>query len=588
MDKMGKKKASDRDGDTPSSHVGGGEDMESVASKSDDQSVSSRLDNLEKGFHDFKEQITSMLHDFITSSKSSDPTVPIAIEKNAINPILESSPHTSTSPVSPTERIEHIIDQRNQRHVPVTHPYGASGKHVPSRREARFNGRNGNFAPLPNETLPGIENDNMGALGNYHDYEKEISTPIFPHHDHTVPSRESLKDDGTTNTPRRSEDRKGPRVKMNTFDGTTDWESFIVPFERLATSYRWTDTDKINTLFESFRGNAIRFLCTMTKDQDLSFEEIRSELAERFGAKEHPLAMRAKLSSITQGKESLEEFAEEVNRLAFQAYNNAGKAVRESAASYAFLMGIKSRDIGYQILIQEPATLAEAVALVRNHELHHSAVYGRSKDTNQGRSRRVTWGDQQNESSSDEEPQVRQVGTPGRTLAASLDELRLAVSEGFKTQRDDLRKHDETFVLQGNVMGKCSDIIQSQGQALKKLESKLNLLMSSDSSPSKNERSKENSMEVWKKLGNQFGVSLPEKNEYTPNTSRDGVRNGRSRSPARSSSPGRNECYHCGEVGHFKPDCPKLRYRSPSPSRNRSPVNWKGSSPLAGTRPQTQ
>ena len=49
------------------------------------------------------------------------------------------------------------------------------------------------------------------------------------------------------------------------------------------------------------------------------------------------------LSTLSQGKESLEEFAEEVRRLADRAYKGADRQVAESTAVYTFLTGIKNR-----------------------------------------------------------------------------------------------------------------------------------------------------------------------------------------------------------------------------------------------------
>ena len=49
--------------------------------------------------------------------------------------------------------------------------------------------------------------------------------------------------------------------------------------------------------------------------------EIKNKLKDRFGPSDHPLAMRANLSSVVQNKETLEEFGEKVSRLAFLAYD---------------------------------------------------------------------------------------------------------------------------------------------------------------------------------------------------------------------------------------------------------------------------
>ena len=49
----------------------------------------------------------------------------------------------------------------------------------------------------------------------------------------------------------------GPQAKLLTYDGSSDWVSFIIPFERMATRYGWTEDDKMNWLFEALRGSAL-------------------------------------------------------------------------------------------------------------------------------------------------------------------------------------------------------------------------------------------------------------------------------------------------------------------------------------------
>ena len=43
--------------------------------------------------------------------------------------------------------------------------------------------------------------------------------------------------------------RQGPQAKLITYEGNTDWESFIIPFERMANRYGWTERDQFNWLF---------------------------------------------------------------------------------------------------------------------------------------------------------------------------------------------------------------------------------------------------------------------------------------------------------------------------------------------------
>ena len=77
---------------------------------------------------------------------------------------------------------------------------------------------------------------------------------------------------------------------------------------------------------------------------EVVYEDIKGKLSQRFGAMHFLLVLRVKLSSLVQGKESLEEYAEEVGRLADRAYKGVERPVIESTAVYTFptgLIGIK-------------------------------------------------------------------------------------------------------------------------------------------------------------------------------------------------------------------------------------------------------
>ena len=53
------------------------------------------------------------------------------------------------------------------------------------------------------------------------------------------------------------------KVKLATYDGKEDWDSFLLPFEHLACKYGWTGAERIDRLHECLCGVAIRYVCSL-------------------------------------------------------------------------------------------------------------------------------------------------------------------------------------------------------------------------------------------------------------------------------------------------------------------------------------
>ena len=52
----------------------------------------------------------------------------------------------------------------------------------------------------------------------------------------------------------------------------------------------------------------------------------------------------------------------------------------EYTALYAFLPGVKNRDIGYLVLNTDPQNLADALKWVQTREFHFQVLYNRNKE----------------------------------------------------------------------------------------------------------------------------------------------------------------------------------------------------------------
>ena len=129
---------------------------------------------------------------------------------------------------------------------------------------------------------------------------------------------------------------QGTQSKLIMYEGNLDWESFIIPFECMANRYGWTERDRINWLFDSLHRPALRYLCMLTESGDMVFADIKGKLYQHFG-----VTCQVVFASPREG--IAREYAEEVCRLADQAYKGVESHMVESTAVYTSLTGLKNK-----------------------------------------------------------------------------------------------------------------------------------------------------------------------------------------------------------------------------------------------------
>ncbi|KAL2098215.1 hypothetical protein ACEWY4_007422 [Coilia grayii] len=183
-----------------------------------------------------------------------------------------------------------------------------------------------------------------------------------------------------------------PRTKMATYDGKEDWESFLLPFERLARKYGWNGAERVDRLHECLRGAAMRYVCSLPEHIREDYTLLKEHLTQRFGQHDPPATVRRKLGELRQSKESSAEFAEEVRRLITLAYPGV-ESLQDQLAADAFLKGLKNQKLAYEVMNKDPCSLAEAQKLVETHEHNYKATVGRETDL-KSRARRVSWADE--------------------------------------------------------------------------------------------------------------------------------------------------------------------------------------------------
>ena len=184
-----------------------------------------------------------------------------------------------------------------------------------------------------------------------------------------------------------------PHQKLPTFDGTGDWDGFMLPFKRASKRYQWSDEEKLDRFVECFRGHASKFITTLPLSVQDNFDRLAKMMEDRFNMKDPPTTARKRLEDLRQKGETDDEFAEEARRLVARAFPTVTLTLQEELAAEAFLKGYRNSRVGYEALNKAPKTISEALDIVVQLQHNYKATVGRETEMRRS-SRRVSWEDE--------------------------------------------------------------------------------------------------------------------------------------------------------------------------------------------------
>ena len=161
-------------------------------------------------------------------------------------------------------------------------------------------------------------------------------------------------------------------LKNLSYDGSTEWETFIHRFKLVADQMGLDDCEKAEFLVSTLQGDSFKAIMYAQRARgELSFKEICSRLESRYeGDFSTPDAAWMKLGQVFQKrKESLFQWSERLNRIResiFRLDVRGRNSVERSQVS-KFCFAAWDRDAGVKAMEEgPPKTLEEAVESVRS------------------------------------------------------------------------------------------------------------------------------------------------------------------------------------------------------------------------------
>lgn len=312
--------------------------------------------------------------------------------------------------------------------------------------------------------------------------------------------------------------------KMVIFNGRGNWESFIYQFERIALRCEWGPARKKERLLDCLADQALDYI--QKRGAHGEYLELRGALEQRFMNKDTASLARKQLHNARQREdETLEEFSQRVHFLAMDGWPEAGDITQQQIAVEAFLIGCRDKRAAEVVMEREPRTIYEAQVMVKTNINNHKALFG-----SRSSSQRVAFVDELDQERLDVRNAQTSTSQPGSPARAKLDpnlaKLKEEITASYEGELKSLREFQ-----------------QQQASTMKQIQETLATMAK-----------QQQGRPPW---------TSPQRSS-SPTSSQ-----GR-RSPSPKS---KMECHYCKELGHFRHECPKLKDRQYTESRDSQQLN---------------
>lgn len=174
-------------------------------------------------------------------------------------------------------------------------------------------------------------------------------------------------------------------ARPDSYDGSEDWDEYVVYFEQLAELNGWNKPTMAMMLGLSLRGSARTVLTGLSLAERREYKLLKTTLAQNFSPPQKVHLYMAELKARRRkSNESLAELGRDIARLTRLAYPRADPATRETIGINAFLDSLPgpSIEIRLHVTKSHPMTLQEAVACAMEVDVILESQEPKSKRTN--------------------------------------------------------------------------------------------------------------------------------------------------------------------------------------------------------------
>ncbi|XP_057338470.1 protein PFC0760c-like [Microplitis mediator] len=151
-------------------------------------------------------------------------------------------------------------------------------------------------------------------------------------------------------------------IKPNTFDASVSADRYLKHFEIVSNHNGWTEQIKASYLGASLRGKAQTILDKLSSDELNNYDKIKEILISRFGERKFSYVYLNELQNKKQKfNESLDSFAETIDKLSRLAYPDLTDDMIERQSSQQFISGLLDKKLRYSLRSEKIFTLNKAL-----------------------------------------------------------------------------------------------------------------------------------------------------------------------------------------------------------------------------------
>ena len=174
--------------------------------------------------------------------------------------------------------------------------------------------------------------------------------------------QEDVYDNNENHYIYKCEEINQPTVHM--YNGSTDFDDYIVHFECIATCFGWNEVTKTERLICSLEGNAVSVLGSIAPRDRLNYQKIKEALQNRFKPKLDPDLAGTLFENRRRGKgESYTIYVQELKKLATAAYGECPPEIIEKLIRNKFFSDIDDPLFRSLIWAKSPETTEEAAIM---------------------------------------------------------------------------------------------------------------------------------------------------------------------------------------------------------------------------------
>ena len=148
----------------------------------------------------------------------------------------------------------------------------------------------------------------------------------------------------------------------------------------MARKYNWDNATKLAKLVEALEDKALTFYSSLPETTWESYSLVKAKFNAQFGPKEPSRTTHNQLAILQQNsEEELEEFAERALHISMDAWGDLSADMANAAAKEAFIHGVSDKDAAFVTMSQNPDTLDDALAILKQVIHDKKSLAGRGK-----------------------------------------------------------------------------------------------------------------------------------------------------------------------------------------------------------------